>query len=67
MMVSFYKSLVPGALFSWIVSMVLMNGGTTGGALYVHRLTVYSVAFPFSWMLFIGGTGLAWFILHSMD
>lgn len=66
-MIALYKSIVPGALFSWIVSMVLMNGGTTGGALYVHNMTVHTVSFPWSWMLFIGGTALAWFILYSME
>lgn len=66
-MIALYKALIPGALFSWIVSMVLRNGGTTGGALYVHTMHIQQFAFPWSWMLFIGGTGLSWFILQSMD
>ena len=66
-MIALYKSLVPGALFSWIVSMILANGGTTGGALYVHHMTVYSVSFPWSWMLFVGGSALSWFIFSSID
>ncbi len=66
-MIALYKALVPGALFSWIVSMVLRNGGTTGGVLNVHVLHIQQMAFPWSWMLFIGGTALSWFILQSMD
>jgi len=66
-MIALYKSIVPGGLFAWIVSMILYSGGTSGGALYVHRMTIYSVSFPWSWMLFIGGTALAWFLFYSME
>lgn len=66
-MIALYKSIVPGALFAWIVSMILMNGGTTGGALHVHNMHVHTISFAWSWMLFVGGTVLAWVILYAME
>lgn len=66
-MIALYKALVPGALFTWIVAMVLVSGGTSGGALSVHMVHFQSISFPWSWMLFLGGTALSWFILQSLD
>lgn len=66
-MIALYKALVPGALFTWIVAMVLASGGTTGGALAVHMVHFHTIAFPWSWLLFLGGTALSWFILQSLD
>ena len=66
-MIAFYKAIIPGALFAWILSMVLMNGGTTGGALYVHKMTIGDISFAWSWLAFVGGTALTWFILYSLE
>ncbi|WP_217906793.1 hypothetical protein [Qipengyuania atrilutea] len=65
--ISFVKSLVPGALLTWLVAMFIGTAGSTGGYLYIHYLTVETYSWYWSWPLFIFGTGLAFVIYAVMD
>lgn len=58
----FVKALVPGTLLTWIVCAVLGKGGSSGGWLSIHRVTIDSHSFYWSWALFAIATGLAWIL-----
>ena len=73
-MISFLKAIPFGALLAVLVALFIGSGGATGGILNVHRVPVnfpeYGIVFSFywSWMLFLGGTFLAFvFILMMGD
>ncbi len=65
-MIAFIKALVPGTLLTWIVSMVIGSGGSSGGFLHIHQAAIASYEFHWSWPLFIFGTGLAWALFLMM-
>ncbi|WP_202389811.1 hypothetical protein [Parapontixanthobacter aurantiacus] len=66
-MISFAKSLLPGTLLTWIVSMFIGSSGSRGGVLYVHYVSYDGYSAYWSWPLFIAGTGLAWVIYFVME
>lgn len=66
-MIAFIKALVPGALLSWVVSVAISGGGSTGGILDIHKLEIMHNQMPWSWPLFLAGTFLAWALLTMMD
>lgn len=66
-MLALYKSVLPGALLSYIFSTVLGNNGTSGGALYIRMVGTPEVQFYWSWPLFLAGAFLAWAIFHMME
>ena len=66
-MIALFKALLPGAILTWIVSLFIGSGGSRGGFLSIHDVTVAGFEFYWSWPLFLLGTGLAWVIFHVMD
>jgi hypothetical protein len=56
----FVKALVPGTLLTWIVCAIMGKGGSTGGWLSIHHVSISSHSFYWSWALFVIATGLAW-------
>lgn len=62
-MVAFIKACVPGTLLTWLVSLFIGSAGSTGGALYIHYLTLGEHGLFWSWPLFTIGTLLAWILL----
>lgn len=73
-MIAFLKALPFGAFLTIIVALFMGSGGATGGMLNIFLVDVnlpdYGIQFDFywSWMLFLGGTFLAFvFILMMGD
>jgi hypothetical protein len=60
---AFFKALIPGALLTFVVAMVLGINHMRGGVLMVHRVMIDGQDFYWSWPLFVVGTGLAWAII----
>lgn len=71
-MIPFLKSIPFGALLAALVALFIGSGGGTGGVLNVHSIPVdlpeYGIHFRFwwSWMLFLGGTFLAFVFMLMM-
>lgn len=66
-MIALLKALIPGALLNWIVATMIGSNGSTGGFLYIGRLSIAHHEIYWSWPLFIAGTALAWFILLMLE
>ena len=66
-MIALFKGLIPGIILTLIVSLFIGSGGSQGGFLHVHQVTLLGYDFYWSWMLFIAGTGLAAAIFLMMD
>lgn len=66
-MFAFLKAAVLGLIFSLVVSAVIGHAGGTGGMLNVHHFVIENVGFYWSWVLFVGGTGLAFVIFMMME
>ncbi|MGJ8536986.1 MAG: hypothetical protein ACSHW2_07510 [Parasphingopyxis sp.] len=66
-MIALVKALIPGAILSLAVSLFVGSGGSRGGFLNVHQVTLAGYDFHWSWPLFLVGTALAWAILLMMD
>jgi hypothetical protein len=64
-MISLLKAPFPGALLTWIVSLFIGSGGSRGGFLVIHQITIVDVSFYWSWPLFFVSTALA-FALFTM-
>lgn len=64
---SFVKALIPGALLTWVVCIILGTNHSKGGFLYVHLVSVQGVSFYWSWSLFVAATGLAWALFWMME
>ena len=65
-MVSFFKALPFGILLTLLVALFIGSGGSHGGMLNIRHVTFEGIEFYWSWMLFMGGTLLAWAILAIM-
>lgn len=73
-MISFLKAVPFGIILTLIVALFMGSGGATGGMLNIFLVPVnlpeYGIDFDFywSWMLFLGGTFLAFvFVLMMGD
>lgn len=66
-MIAFVKALPFGIFLSWLLSLFMGNGGTSGGPLAVHLLRIQDVSFFWSWPLFFAGLALAWALMLMMD
>jgi hypothetical protein len=64
---SFIKGLVPGALLTWVVCMVIGSNRSKGGFLQIHPVDIQGLDFYWSWPLFVAATGLAWAIFWMME
>jgi len=57
------KSCVLGIILSGTVALVIGSGGSNGGFLDIHLMTIVSTKIFWSWPLFLFGTGLSFGIL----
>ncbi|MBH5321135.1 hypothetical protein I5L03_00890 [Erythrobacter sp. JGD-13] len=70
---AFLKAIPFGALLAVIIALFMGSGGATGGMLNIFQVDVnfpeYGINFDFywSWMLFLGGTFLAFVFILMMD
>ena len=60
---AFFKALIPGAILTFVVSMLMGRAHSTGGWLQIHHYFIQDHGFYWSWVLFVIGTGLAWMIM----
>ena len=58
----FFKALVPGATLTFVVSMAMGAGRSTGGWLQIHHYYIQGHGIYWSWVLFVIATGLAWML-----
>ena len=71
-MIAFLKSVPFGAVLAIILALFMGSGGTSGGILNVHQVDVFypdwglDFSFYWSWMLFLGGTFLAFIFILMM-
>ena len=56
----FFKALVPGAILTIVVSMVMGASHTTGGWLKIQHFYIQGHGLYWSWVLFVIATGIAW-------
>ena len=66
-MFAFFKAAILGAIFSFVISMVVGHAGGTGGAASVHPYVIEGFKFYWSWVLFVAGAALAFAILLMLD
>jgi hypothetical protein len=66
-MFAFLKAAVLGAILAGVVSLVIGHAGGTGGILNVRHFVIEGFGFYWSWMLFVGGTLLAFAIFLMME
>jgi hypothetical protein len=63
----FVKALIPGVILTFVVCIILGTNGQTGAWLEVHRTSLASQDFYWSWPLFVLSTGIAWGIFAMME
>ena len=61
----FFKALIPGAVLTFVVSLVMGAGHSTGGWLFVHHYYIQDHSLFWSWPLFVMATGLCW-VLYAI-
>lgn len=66
-MFAFLKSVVLGAILSFVVAGLIGHGGGTGGVLNVRHVEIEGFRFYWSWMLFVGGWALSFGIFTLME
>ena len=60
---AFFKALIPGAILTFVVSMLMGRAHSTGGWLQIQHYFIQDHGIYWSWVLFAIGTGLAWMIM----
>lgn len=71
-MIAFIKAIPFGILLTVLVALFMGSGGATGGMLNIFSVDVdypdlmLDFTFYWSWMLFLGGTGLAFVFMLMM-
>ena len=63
----FVKALIPGVILTFVVCIILGSNGVSGAWLEVHRVSLASHDFYWSWPLFVGSTAIAWGLFSLMD
>jgi len=63
----FVKALIPGSILTFVVCLILGKNQSSGGWLAVHRITIQSHDFHWSWPMFVAATALAWAIFWMME
>ncbi len=58
----FFKALIPSTLLTFVVSALMGKGGSHGGFLSIHRVSLLDHSFYWSWILFGAATVLAWIL-----
>lgn len=62
----FFKALGLGAVLTFVVCGLIGSGGSKGGFLMIEHLYIQGHGFYWSWVMFVAGTMLSWFILAIM-
>ena len=65
-MIKMLKAIPLGIGLALLVSLFIGNGGSQGGFLNVRLYTIEEVSFYWSWVTFLLGTGLAFFLMLMM-
>jgi hypothetical protein len=74
-MIALFKALIPAAVLTWVVTLVIGSNGSKGGFLYIHKIHVSSISavsmpsfdFYWSWPLYIASVALGFFLFTMMD
>ena len=74
-MIALFKGLVPAAVLTWVVSIIIGSNGSKGGFLFIHlshftgnsAYSIPSFSLYWSWPLFIASAALASFIFKMME
>lgn len=71
-MIALFKAIPFGIFLTLLVALFMGSGGATGGMLNVRAFDVdidalnIDIRLYWSWILFLGGTALAWVLLLMM-
>ncbi len=65
-MIALIKGLFPGTLLTFVVSAILGKNHSTGAYLDIHRVTLDTHSFYWSWPLFFAATILSWALFAMM-
>jgi len=66
-MFAFLKAVALGIFLALIISLFIGSGGSSGGMLNVHVVSVQNYDFYWSWPLFVIGTALSFGLFMMMD
>jgi hypothetical protein len=66
-MFAFFKAVILGAIFSFVLSALIGHAGGTGGLANIQPYVIEGVHFRWSWVLFLAGAGLAFAILLMLE
>jgi hypothetical protein len=66
-MIAFIKAIPLGILLAFVVALFVGSGGSSGGLLNVHEVTIQGYDFFWSWPLFILGTALSFALFLMME
>lgn len=61
------KGLIPGAILTWVIALILGSNRSKGGFLDIHHTAIAGYEFYWSWPLFIAATGIAMAIFWMME
>ena len=64
---AFVKALIPGAVLTYVIAIILGSNRVAGGWLNVQQIHIEQVSFYWSWPLFVIATGLGWFVFSTVD
>jgi len=59
----FFKALIPGAILTFVICMVMGAGHSTGGWLQIKHYFIQDHSIYWSWVMFAVGTGLSWMLI----
>ncbi len=62
-----FKGLIPGIILTFVVSLIMGSNGASGAWLEIHRVTIESQHFYWSWPLFFISTGASTGIFWMME
>lgn len=66
-MIAFLKAIPLGIVLAFVVALFVGSGGSSGGLLNVHEVTVQGYDFFWSWPLFVLGTALSFALFLMME
>lgn len=56
----FFKALIPAGALTFAVAGIMGKAHSKGAYLHIHRVSIDTFSFHWSWPLFLAGTVLAW-------
>lgn len=66
-MIALLKAIPIGILLAFVVALFIGSGGSSGGMLNVHSVTIEGIQFFWSWPLFLLGTALSFGLFLLME